>query len=88
MDIKFLTTKEAVKIIEQETNKPMSVRQLEHQIQLGLLKAQKIGHVYLIDPNDLKNYKRNKVGRPINIDSQRQKNIELKKLNKQKHRPR
>ena len=60
--MKLLTTTEAAKIISELTGKPMSVRQVRHEILIGKLKAHKIGHSYAIEEHVLKNYKRRHPG--------------------------
>lgn len=62
----LITTKQAALVIEQQTGKTMSIRQICREIKVGNLVAHKIANSYLIDPSDLKKYRRGKVGRPKN----------------------
>lgn len=61
--MKLLSTKEAAVIIAERTGKPISVRQVQHEIKNGYIKAQRIGNLqYAIYESDLQNYVRRKTG--------------------------
>jgi len=60
--MKFLTTIEAAAIIAERTGKPMSDRQIRHEIQIGKIKAEKIAGTYLIKPKAINHYKRRHPG--------------------------
>lgn len=63
--MKLLSTKEAAAIISERTGKPISLRQVQHEISLGHLNAQRIGErSYIISEEDLDNYVRRHPGRP------------------------
>ncbi len=65
MPINLLTIKQAIILIEELTGKPISPRQLRHEIQVRRqLPAQKIANTYFIDPEDIKNYVRRPPGKP------------------------
>lgn len=58
MATNLLSTAQAAKLIAERTGKPLSQRQLQHEIQLGYLKAEKIAGIYLIHPKDIERYQR------------------------------
>lgn len=60
---KYITTKEAANLIAERTGKPLSQRQLRHEIQLGHLKAIKTANTYLIELAALENYSRRHPGK-------------------------
>lgn len=61
--MKLLSTKEAAYIIAEKTGKPLSVRQLQHEIALGNLIAQRIGQrSYAILQDDIDHYVRRQPG--------------------------
>ena len=64
---KLISTKEAAIIIQELTGKPISQRQLRHEIQRGHLKAHKIANTYLIEYSALVNYKRRQTGKPAKM---------------------
>lgn len=61
--MKLLSTKEVAQIISETTGKPMSVRQVQHEILIGRLTAKKIGHSYVIEQSALTHYVRRHPGR-------------------------
>lgn len=63
MTMNLLTIKEAVLLIEERTGKPMSPRQLRHEIQQNRLKAVKKANTYFIEEKDLNSYVRRNPGR-------------------------
>lgn len=71
MSLNLLTIREAVLIIEEKTGKPLSPRQLRHEIQLNRLKAVKMANTYFIDPGDLDKYTRRNPGPKKGAKSQK-----------------
>lgn len=60
--MKLLTVSQAILIITERTGKPISPRQLQHEIALGKLKAEKVAGTYFIKLKDIENYKRHHPG--------------------------
>lgn len=58
----LLSTKQAAKFISETTGKPMSVRQIQHEILIGRLEAQKVGHSYVVEQSALEHYARRRPG--------------------------
>ncbi|VVC76014.1 hypothetical protein AQUSIP_13150 [Aquicella siphonis] len=60
--MKLLTTHEVAAYITEKTGHPMSVRQVQHEIKIGKIKAEKIAGTYLVKPQALEHYKRRHPG--------------------------
>lgn len=58
----LLTTKQVAEIIEKKTKKPITIRQVQREIESGYIKAEKIAGTYFIKREDLKGYKRRHPG--------------------------
>ena len=61
--MKLMSTKEVAQRIAEATGKPMSIRQVQHEILIGRLEATKIGHSYVIEQQALGRYVRRHPGR-------------------------
>ncbi len=64
--MKLLSTKEVAKYLSEMTGKPMSVRQVQHEIFIGRIIAKKIGHSYVVEERHLKHYVRRPPGKMPN----------------------
>jgi hypothetical protein len=60
--MKLLTTHDVAAYITEKTGRPMSIRQVQHEIKIGKLKAEKIAGTYLIKQHDLEHYHRRHPG--------------------------
>lgn len=60
--MKLLTTREVAAYITEKTGRPMSDRQVRHEIQIGKLKAEKVAGTYLLKQHDVDHYQRRHPG--------------------------
>jgi len=59
---KLLSSQEVAEYLTKRDGKPISIRGVQFEIKKGYIKAIKKGGSYVVDKDDLKNYKRRPTG--------------------------
>jgi len=67
--MKYFSTKEVAEIITKKTGKPISMRQVQHEIKKGFIIADRIGkRIYIISEESIENYTRRKPGHKSDLE--------------------